>query len=147
MSFLQSRTRSAREGVGKPVLRKEDARLLVGGGCYSDDVNVPGQAHACFVRSPHAHARVGRVDTAAALASPGVIAVLTGADATADGVKPLTHSPMPGNPHEDMLPSRDVAFVAPPPPMPADRVRFAGELVAMVIAETASPAPASPACA
>ena len=81
MSFLQSRTRSAREGFGKPILRKEDARLLVGGGCYSDDVNVPGQAYACFVRSPHAHARVGRVDIAAALATAGVIAVLTGADA------------------------------------------------------------------
>src|SRR5438093_78448 len=83
MSFLQSRTRSAREGFGKPILRKEDARLLVGGGCYSDDVNVPGQAYACFVRSPHAHARVGRVDIAAALATAGVIAVLTGADAAA----------------------------------------------------------------
>src|SRR5438552_1699688 len=140
MSFLRCRTRSAREGFGKPILRKEDARLLVGGGCYSDDVNVPGQAYACFVRSPHAHARVGRVDIVAALATAGVIAVLTGADAAADGVKPLTHSPMPGNPHEDMLRSRDVAFVAPHPPMPADRVRFVGEVVAMVIAETPSAA-------
>jgi hypothetical protein len=55
-------------------------------GRYSDDVNVSGQAYACFVRSPHAHARVGRIDTAAARATPGVIAVLTGADAVADGV-------------------------------------------------------------
>jgi aerobic carbon-monoxide dehydrogenase large subunit len=136
MSFLESRSRSAREGFGKPILRKEDARLLSGGGCYSDDVNVPGQAYACFVRSPHAHARVGRVDSVAALATPGVIAVLTGADAAADGMKPLTHSPMPGNPHEDMLRPRDVAFIAPHPPMPADRVRFVGEVVAMVVAET-----------
>ena len=136
MSFLESRSRSAREGFGKPILRKEDARLLRGGGCYSDDVNVPGQAYACFVRSPHAHARVGRVDTAAALATSGVIAVLTGADAAADGMKPLAHSPMPGNPHEDMLRPRDVAFIAPHPPMPADRVRFVGEVVAMVVAET-----------
>src|SRR5258705_5889963 len=136
MSFLQSRTRSAREGIGKPILRKEDARLLSGGGHYSDDVNVPGQVYACFVRSPHAHARVGRVDAAAALATPGVIAVLTGADAAADGMKPLTHSPMPGNPHEDMLRRRDVAFIAPHPPMPADRVRFVGEVVAVVVAET-----------
>src|SRR5262245_20955017 len=103
MSFLQSRTRSAREGIGKPVLRKEDARLLVGDGCYSDDVNLPGQAHACFVRSPHAHALIGAIDTSAALATPGVLAVLTGADAAADGVRPITHSPMPGNPHEDMI--------------------------------------------
>src|SRR2546426_5418822 len=136
VSFLQSRTSVAGEGFGKPVLRKEDARLLVGAGCYSDDVNLPGQAYTCFVRSPHAHARIRRIDTAAALATPGVIAVLTGAAAAADGVKPVTHSPMPGNPHEEMVRSRDVSFVAPHPPIPADRVRFAGEVVAMVIADT-----------
>src|SRR5262250_2798359 len=102
-SCLGSRSRSAREGFGKPVLRKEDARLLSGGGVYSDDVNVPGQAHACFVRSPHAHARIGRIDGTAALAVPGVIAVLTGADAVADGVKSVTHSPMPGNPYEEIV--------------------------------------------
>src|ERR1700675_4959903 len=124
MSFLQSRTRLAREGIGKPVLRKEDARLLVGGGCYSDDVNLPGQAYTCFVRSPHAHARIRRIDTAAARATPGGIAVLTGADAAADGMKPLTHSPTPGNPHEDMIRSGAVSFVAPHPPMPADVARF-----------------------
>src|SRR6266487_1676324 len=140
VSFLQSRTSVAREGFGKPVLRQEDARLLVGGGCYSDDVNLPGQAYACFVRSPHAHARIGRIDTAAALATPGVIAVLTGEDAVADGMRPLTHSPMPGNPHEEMIRPPDVAFIAPHPPMPADRVRFAGEIVAVVIAETAAAA-------
>jgi carbon-monoxide dehydrogenase large subunit len=136
VSFLQSRARSAREGFGKPVLRKEDARLLVGAGCYSDDVNLPGQAYACFVRSPHAHARIGRIDTAAALATPGVIAVLTGEDAVVDGMQPLTHSPMPGNPHEEMVRPGDVAFMAPHPPIPVDRVRFAGEVVAMVVAET-----------
>ena len=136
VSFLQSRTRSAREGFGKPVRRTEDARLLVGAGCYSDDVNRPGQAHACFVRSPHAHARVRRIDTTRALATPGVVAVLTGEDAAADGLKPVTHSPMPGNPHEEVIRDRDVSFVAPHPPIPADRVRFVGEVVAMVIAET-----------
>jgi aerobic carbon-monoxide dehydrogenase large subunit len=136
MSFLQSRSRSAREGFGKPVLRQEDARLLAGGGCYSDDVNVPGQAYACFVRSPHAHARIGRIDTAAALGTPGVVAVLTGEDAAADGVKPITHSPMPGNPHEEMVRSWHVSFVAPHPPMPADCARFVGEIAAMVIAES-----------
>ena len=136
MSFLKPLTRSARDGVGQPVLRKDDARLLVGDGCYSDDVNLPGQAYACFVRSPHAHARVGRIDTAAALATPGVIAVLTGADAVADGLKPLTHSPMPANPHEEIVRRQHVAFLAPHPPMPADRVRFVGEVVAMVIADT-----------
>lgn len=65
-----------------------------------------------------------------------MIAVLTGGDAVADGMKPLTHSPMPGNPHEEMVRPGDVAFLAPHPPIPADRVRFAGEVVAMVIAET-----------
>jgi aerobic carbon-monoxide dehydrogenase large subunit len=136
VSFLQSRARSAREGFGKPVLRKEDERLLVGAGCYSDDVNLPGQAHACFVRSPHAHARIGSIDTAAALATSGVIAALTGENAAADGMKPLTHSPMPGNPYEEMIRPDDVSFIAPHPPIPADRVRFVGEVVAMVIAET-----------
>src|SRR5712692_9214357 len=136
MSFLSSRACSAREGFGKPVLRKEDARLLVGAGCYSDDVNLPGQAYACFVRSPHAHARIGRIDTAAALATPGVIAVLTGEDAVVDGMKPLTHSPMPGNPHEEMVRPGDVTFIAPHPSIPADRVRFVGEVVAVVVAAT-----------
>jgi carbon-monoxide dehydrogenase large subunit len=136
MSFLSSRTRSAREGFGKPILRTEDARLLVGGGCYSDDVNLPGQAYACFVRSPHAHARIGRIEPAAALATPGVTAVLTGEDAAADGVKPLTHSPIPTNPHEHIIRAHDIVFVAPHPPMPADCVRFVGEVVAMVVAET-----------
>ncbi len=135
-SFLQSRSRAAREGIGKPILRKEDARLLVGGGRYSDDVNLPGQAYACLVRSPHAHARIRRIDTDAARQTPGVIAVLTGEDAAADGVKPLRHSPMPANPYEEMFGERDVRFVAPHPPMPADRVRFVGEVVAMVVADT-----------
>src|SRR5215468_2017640 len=135
-SFLQSRTGAAPQGIGKHVLRKEDARLVVGRGCYSDDVNLPGQAHACFVRSPHAHARIGRIETAAARATPGVIAVLTGVDASADGVKTVAHSPMPGNPYEEIIRKEDVRFIAPHPVMPADRVRFAGEIVAMVIADT-----------
>src|SRR6266545_946827 len=62
MSFLSSRTRSARQGFGKPVLRQEDPRLLAGQGCYSDDFNLPRQAYACMVRSPHAHARIRRID-------------------------------------------------------------------------------------
>jgi len=122
------------------VLRKEDARLLSGGGVYSDDVNAPGQAYACFVRSPHAHARIGRIDAAAARAVPGVVAVLTGQDAAADGMRPLTHSPMPGNPYEEVVRERDVSFIAPHPPIPADRARFAGEVVAVVVGETAAAA-------
>jgi aerobic carbon-monoxide dehydrogenase large subunit len=135
-SFLTSRTHLAAEGIGKPVLRKEDARLLMGSGCYSDDVNLPGQAYTCFVRSPHAHARITRIDATAALATPGVIAVLTGRDAAADGVRPLTHSPMPGNPYEDIIRQADVLFVAPHPPMDAERARFVGAIVAMVVADS-----------
>ncbi len=122
------------------MLRKEDARLLSGGGVYSDDVNAPGQAYACFVRSPHAHARIGRIDAAAARAVPGVVDVLTGQDAAADGMRPLTHSPMPGNPFEEVVRERDVSFIAPHPPIPADRARFAGEVVAVVVGETAAAA-------
>jgi carbon-monoxide dehydrogenase large subunit len=136
VSFLQSRTSAARAGFGKAILRKEDARLLTGGGCYSDDVNLPDQVYACFVRSPHAHARIERIDAASARAVPGVLAVLTGAAARDDGVKPLTHSPMPGNPHEELIRAGDVSFVAPHPPMPADRARFPGEVVAMVVADS-----------
>src|SRR5262245_41382979 len=115
MSFLRPLTRSARDGVGQPVLRKDDPRLLVGAGRYSGNVACPGQGYACFVRSPHARADVGRIETAAALATPGVIAVLTGADAVADGLRPLTHSPMPANPHEEIIRKSDVAFMAPHP--------------------------------
>src|SRR5262249_62070235 len=87
VSFLASRSRSAPEGVGKPVRRREDPRLVTGAGCYTDDVNLPGQAYASMVRSPHAHARIVRIDKAAALASPGVVAGFTGAELVAAGVK------------------------------------------------------------
>ena len=143
MSLLTSRTRAAREGFGKPVRRVEDARLVTGGGCYSDDFNLPGQAFACFVRSPHAHARIVRIDTEAALKVPGVVAVLTGADVAADGLQPIPHRPVPANPYEPPLHNRDGSphFIAPHPPMPTDdRVRMVGEAVAMVIAETAAAA-------
>ena len=62
MSFLDVRTREAPRGLGKSVRRLEDARLLAGEGRFSDDVNLPGQVHACVVRSPHAHARIVRID-------------------------------------------------------------------------------------
>jgi aerobic carbon-monoxide dehydrogenase large subunit len=143
MSLLQSRTRSAAEGIGRPVRRVEDERLVTGRGCYSDDFNLPGQVYACFVRSPHAHARIARLDGAAALKVPGVITVLTGADSAADGLQPIPHRPVPANPYEPQLRNRDGAehFVAPHPPLPTDgRVRMVGEPVAMVIAESAAAA-------
>jgi carbon-monoxide dehydrogenase large subunit len=137
-SFLDSRTRSAPQGFGRPVPRKEDARLVTGSGCYTDDVNVPGQAHASLVRSPHAHARIRLIDGGAAQKVAGVIAILTGADASADGLQPIPHRPVPTNPHEVPLKSADGApfFVAPHPPLPIDRARFVGEAIAMVVAET-----------
>src|SRR5262245_26274221 len=139
VSFLASRTRSAPEGVGKPVRRREDPRLTTGAGSYTDDVNLPGQAYASMVRSPHAHARIVRIHTAAALASPGVVAVLTGADLVADGLKAMSHRPVPTNPHEVPLkgPDGSPLFVSDSLPLPLDRVRFVGEAVAMVVAETA----------
>ena len=143
MSLLQSRTRAAAEGIGRPVRRVEDERLVTGRGCYSDDFNLPGQIYACFVRSPHAHARIVRIDGADALKVPGVITVLTGADAAADGLQPIPHRPVPANPYEPQLRNRDGAehFVAPHPPLPTDgRVRMVGEAVAMVIADTAAAA-------
>src|SRR5712692_10003644 len=138
MSFLESRTRAARDGIGKPTLRREDPRLLTGSGRYSDDVNLPGQAYACMVRSPHAHARILSIESTDACKLPGVIAVLTGRDALADGLRPIPHRPVPTNPHEVPLKSRDGSafFIAPHPLLPVDRARFVGEAVAVVIAET-----------
>jgi carbon-monoxide dehydrogenase large subunit len=142
MSFVNDRSRTEPQGFGRPVRRKEDARLLTGQGRFSDDFTLPGQTYARFVRSPHAHARIGRVDVSAAQAVPGVIAVLTGRDAVADGLAPIPHQPVPTNPHEYPLAGRSGSdvFVAPHPPLPADVVRFAGEAVAMVIAETVASA-------
>jgi aerobic carbon-monoxide dehydrogenase large subunit len=142
MSFLSSRARKAPQGFGKPVRRKEDARLVAGEGRFSDDVSLPGQAAAHFVRSPHAHARIRRIEVAGALGLPGVIAVLTGKDAAADRLAPIPHRPVPVNPNEFPLGGREGSevFIAPHPPLAADRVRFVGEAVAMVIAETAAAA-------
>jgi carbon-monoxide dehydrogenase large subunit len=136
MSFLDSRTHSTRQGIGQPVPRAEDRRLITGRGCYSDDVTLPHQAYATFVRSPHAHARIRSIDARAARTVPGVLAVFTGVDAAE--LAGIPHRPVPTNPHEVPLRSRDGSpfFVAPHPPLPADRVCCVGEPVAMVIAES-----------
>src|SRR6201996_6649782 len=73
-------------GLGASVKRKEDIRFITGKGHYVDDIKRPGQAYAFFVRSPHAHATIDKIDTSAALKAPGVVAVLTGADAVADKI-------------------------------------------------------------
>ena len=78
-----------RTGIGQPVRRREDLRLLTGGGRYSDDLNLPGQVYAVMVRSPHAHALIRSIDAEAARGMPGVLAVLTAEDIKADGLNPL----------------------------------------------------------
>ena len=94
--------------IGQPIRRKEDLRLVRGNGRYSDDLSLPGQAYAVIVRSPHAHARIRAIDTAAARVMPGVLAVLTGADVTADGLKAIPHMPIPMKPPADIqLANRD----------------------------------------
>jgi aerobic carbon-monoxide dehydrogenase large subunit len=95
MSFLTSREQVALKGIGKPVRRREDARLLTGGGRFADDMSLPGQTYVVIVRSPHAHARIASIDTGPAEQMPGVIAVLTGSDAEGDGLQPIPHSPVP----------------------------------------------------
>ena len=73
-------------GIGQPVRRVEDRRFITGRGNYVDDIQVPRQTCAFMLRSPHAHARIGAIETAAALSTPGVLAVLTGEDLARDGI-------------------------------------------------------------
>src|SRR5262245_61750479 len=138
MSFLTSRQQAAPQGIGKPVRRREDARFLIGAGKYADDMNLPRQAYAYVVRSSHAHARIARIDVAPAAAMPGVLAVLTGSDAAEDGLQAVPQRPVPANPHEVPLNSRDGSpFLTPPHPVLAlGKIRYVGEPVAVVIAET-----------
>ena len=124
--------------IGQPVRRKEDLRLVTGKGCYTDDINLPDQAYAVMVRSPHAHARIAGVDIAAAMTTPGLLAVLTGCDVLADGLRPIPHKVWSQHPAELMLRERNgfKTFTAPHYPLPADKARFVGEAVAVSIAAT-----------
>jgi carbon-monoxide dehydrogenase large subunit len=129
--------------IGQPLHRLEDQRLLTGGGRFSDDVSLPGEAYVAFVRSPHAHARIRAIETSVARAMPGVLAVLTGADADADGLKAIPHTPIPMKPPADIeLKNRDGSAhgYAPHPLLPTDRVRHVGEQLVMVVAETVAAA-------
>ena len=124
-------------GIGQPVRRKEDFRLLTGRGRFGDDIVLPHQAQAGFVRSPHAHARIVAIDKAAALAAPGVLAVLTGADYTAAGLGPIPHNPGLSSPPDVQARLCGASPIATRHyPLPADRARFVGEPVALVVAET-----------
>ncbi len=121
---------NAETGIGASVVRTEDKRFLTGKGNYTDDISIAGQTHACFVRSPHAHATINSIDTSAAQAAPGVVGVFTGDDMAADGIGPLACgaviTQVNGEPN-----------VAPAHPALAQgKVRFVGDHVAVVIAET-----------
>jgi carbon-monoxide dehydrogenase large subunit len=124
-----------KNGIGQPVTRKEDLRLLTGRGEFSDDLSLPNMAHAVILRPPHGHARIISIDVAAARAAPGVLAVLTGRDYVDEGLKPIPNNPLP----PDLpLENRDGSKIVVPPdyPLAIDKVRHVGEGVALVIAET-----------
>jgi carbon-monoxide dehydrogenase large subunit len=117
-------------GIGQGVRREEDPRLLTGRGYYVNDVNLPKQAYTHILRSPHAHADIRSIDTTAAKAAPGVLAVFIGADVVADGLG------FPGMPAKWKRPDGQPMKYRPQPPLATDRVRYVGDPVAMVIAET-----------
>ena len=117
-------------GVGQPVRRFEDARLLTGKGRYQDDQALARQAYAVFVRSPHAHARIGAIGTDAASHAPGVLAVYTGVDYANDGLG-MPKAAMPRK-KADGSPM----FAPQRPALVIDRARYVGDPVVMVIANT-----------
>ncbi|PLP60867.1 carbon monoxide dehydrogenase [Mesorhizobium loti] len=118
------------EGIGARVTRKEDKRFITGSGRYVDDMVVPGMKHAVFVRSPHAHAQIKKIDVKGAQAMPGVIAVLTGKELKADGIGNLICGWMIHS--KDGSPMKMGAWS----PLAFDRVRYVGDAVAIVIADT-----------
>jgi carbon-monoxide dehydrogenase large subunit len=124
--------------IGKPLPRKEDARLITGKGRFTDDFNLDGQAFAVMVRSPHPHARIAAIDAVAAKAMPGVLDVFTGADCAADKLAPIPHDPVPKTKFDMKLtgPGGSAVFSGPNALLPADKARHVGEAVAMVVAET-----------
>ena len=124
----------AKFGIGQAVRRVEDQRFLLGQGRYVDDISLPGQCYGVTVLSPHAHARIKRIDVAKAKAAPGVLCVLTGADAMAEKLGSFTAHLMP----EDFgAPKGHRTFQ---PILNAEKVRFVGDRVAFVVAETLSEA-------
>ena len=116
--------------IGQSIRRREDQRFLTGAGQYTDDVVLPGQTYGYFVRSPHAHARIRGIDSAATLASPGVLAVLTGAD--------LAEAKVGGLPCGWLIHSKDGSPMKEPahPVLAQGKARYVGDAVALVVAET-----------
>src|SRR5215472_8714820 len=131
--------------IGRPLPRFEDRRLVAGRGRFTDDVAFDGQAYAAFVRSPHPHARIRSIDTGTAAKLPGVIAIFAAKDYAAAGGRGIGHMANPAGTHDVKVkafagPGRQTPFEMPHQPLAGDRVRFVGEPVAMVIAETQSAA-------
>lgn len=118
------------EGVGARVARKEDKRFITGGGRYVDDMVVPGMKHAVFVRSPHAHAQIKKIDVKKAQTMPGVIGVLTGKELKADGIGNLICGWMIHS--KDGSPMKMGAWS----PLAVDKVRYVGDAVVIVVADT-----------
>jgi carbon-monoxide dehydrogenase large subunit len=117
-------------GIGARVPRKEDFRFITGKGNYTDDINRPGQAYAFFLRSPHAHAMIRKIDTKKAAAMPGVVGILTGADIEKDKVGGLICGWMIHS--KDGTPMKAGAH----PALAIGKVRYVGDHVAVVIAES-----------
>ncbi|HTB36308.1 MAG TPA: molybdopterin cofactor-binding domain-containing protein, partial [Reyranella sp.] len=116
--------------IGDSPRRREDARFITGGGAYLDDLRFERLAHAVVLRSPHAHARIKAIDVGAARNASGVLAILTAADAAADGLGPL-------RPYAEANVQTGEPFIfAPQPLIAGTKARFAGEPVALVVAET-----------
>jgi len=111
-------------------IRREDARFLTGAGRYTNDISLPGQLHAAFVRSDHAHGVIRKIDTAQATAMPGVVAIFTGDDLRDGGVGFIHRLPLKGF---DLGKTLDT----PRPGLAQDRVRYVGEPLALVVAESA----------
>ncbi|MGP1397914.1 MAG: xanthine dehydrogenase family protein molybdopterin-binding subunit [Inquilinaceae bacterium] len=120
----------AKFGIGQPMQRSEDPRLLKGNGRYTDDVSLPGQAQGYFLRSPMAHAAILSIDLEAARAAPGVVGIVTGDDLTADGIGTLPCKFAPKNRDGSPMPR------PPRPALAVGRVRHVGEPVALIVAET-----------
>jgi aerobic carbon-monoxide dehydrogenase large subunit len=131
-----SAVRPSSSGIGQPVRRKEDLRLVTGSGRYGDDFVLPRMVHAVFVRSPHAHAHIRAIDKDAALALPGALAVLTGADYAADGLKPIPHDAGLMSAPDLAVRKRNGPITTAHWPLPPEKARFVGEAVAMVVAES-----------
>ena len=117
-------------GIGQGIRRFDDARLLKGEGRFHNDVNLPGQVHLVVLRSPHAHARIRSIETAAARAMPGVVAIFTGADLARDGLGTMKMT------LKRTRPDGSPMFAPPHKRLSSERVRYVGDPVAVVIAET-----------